>query len=318
MAVPYIIWNAIFLLFIIWVTRIFWVEYNKAEKKPSKHLFYSILFFSAVTFASVIGLLCMTILQIPSTISKETDEYLKAHNVWHSFFVLFYGKQNCLMLMILYMKLYYAFEKVQSQKLTPCIVKGYMIGFSIALTLFVLVPILHLMDTTITIWTWCASTFCFYNITFMLSLNSLFIYKLWGIHQRSLQNDIFDEEILRMIIKTSLLAFICIAITFTSCIFLILRFSFHIENIYVDTIGNVLISVDIYTNFIFVVMSFKIFEKYYRVFGCLEAVMMDLLSPKENQIVKNMQLAEIDSTTQTSKEESARGSTSNGSVDSAV
>ena len=268
----------------------------------------------------------MDLLKIPSSLNDESsdsinkaDDFLHVHEVYHSFFVLFYGKQNCLMLMILYMKLYYAFEKVQSQKLTPCIVKGYMIGFSIALTLFVLVPILHLMDTTISIWTWCASTFCFYNITFMLSLNSLFIYKLWGIHQRSLQNDIFDEEILRMIIKTSLLAFICIAITFTSCIFLILRFSFHIENIYVDTIGNVLISVDIYTNFIFVVMSFKIFEKYYRaVFGCLEAVMMDLLSPKENQIVKNMQLAEIDSTTQTSKEESARGSTSNGSVDSAV
>lgn len=136
----------------------------------------------------------------------------------------------------------------------------------------------------------------------MLSLNALFINKLWGIHQRCLANDIFDESILRMIVKTSLLAFICIGITTTSCIFLIMRFTFNIENVWIDLIGDILISVDIYTNFIFVILSFKYFSVYYQcLFGRLEDAMISFLTPKAiTETAKAMQLSQLDSTTRTS------------------
>merc|ERR1712228_91284 len=96
-------------------------------------------------------------------------------------------------------------------------------------------------------------------------------------------NDIVDPNIVQMIVKTSLLAFICIAITFTSCIFLILRFTFQVDTFWVNLIGDIFISLDIYTNFIFVVMSFKYFDKYYQiVFGKLDSCFTKKLSTKTN------------------------------------
>merc|ERR1712154_631509 len=142
------------------------------------------------------------------------------------------------------------------------------------------------MGQSISIWTWCASTFCFYNIVFMICLSSLFIYKLVMLFNKVMENndpESIHHDIVDVIIKTTLLGLISIAMTMTSCVFLIIRFSFMIQNYYIDIIGNTLISVDIYSNFIFITMSFKYFNKYYfMLFGCLHSTLKRHIAAAKN------------------------------------
>merc|ERR1712154_150798 len=142
------------------------------------------------------------------------------------------------------------------------------------------------MGQSISIWTWCASTFCFYNIVFMICLSSLFIYKLVMLFNKVMENndpESIHHDIVDVIVKTILLGLISIAMTMTSCVFLIIRFSFMIQNYYIDIIGNTLISVDIYSNFIFITMSFKYFNKYYlMLFGCLHSALKRHIAAAKN------------------------------------
>merc|ERR1719295_512980 len=145
---------------------------------------------------------------------------------------------------------------------------------------FTAVPIIHTQETQLSIWTICASSFCMYNVVFMTLLSYLFSSKLLASF-RSVQgsgNRKGRKSVVNMMTKTSLLAMFSIAMTFTSCILLILRYSVHYESWLVYVSSNWLMSLDIYSNFFFVSLTMAYFDKYYqRVFGKLDHLLKRFL-----------------------------------------
>ena len=90
--------NITFFVPIVHVTHRLIKAYQAAGKKPNRVLFLVGLLFNLVTAASVFGLLFMTCLKLEAI---ETQSELHDNVIWrryHGIFVLFYGKQNALML----------------------------------------------------------------------------------------------------------------------------------------------------------------------------------------------------------------------------
>merc|ERR1719229_1222586 len=85
-------------------------EYRAGTSKHRFLLFVHELAFNFVTFAAVFGLFFMCALKLQSVISGTERSKNKIFTTYHSIFVLFYGKQNCLMLLVMYLRLYYIFK----------------------------------------------------------------------------------------------------------------------------------------------------------------------------------------------------------------
>ena len=189
------------------------------------------------------------------------------------------------MLLILFTRLRIVFENT-SMALSNHSVLFFNICFVIALILFTLLPILHIIKPSISIWTWCASTFCFYNLSFMMTLTSLFIYKLKQVFTNYIQLNeqakshygvtmdyddqerLENEKMVKTFTKTSILAITSIVFTSISCILLVARFTFNINSHFIYTLSEWIISIDIYSNFLFITLSYTYFDNiYYKLCG---------------------------------------------------
>jgi len=266
--------NIAFFVPIVHVTLRQIKAYRKVDKKPNRLLFAVSLLFNVVTAASVFGLLFMTCLKLQAI---ETQSDLHDNLLWrryHGIFVLFYGKQNALMLLVLYLRVYYIFygTRMQFSKLTFWFFNA---AFAMAILVFTSLPIIHSQWTYLSIWTICASSFCVYNVTFMTALSYLFASKLLSSFKgiRGSGNRKGRQSVVNMMTKTCLLAMFSISMTMASCVLLILRYSVHYESKAVYVMSNWLMSFDIYSNFIFVSLTMAYFDKYYRVvFGRIDAL----------------------------------------------
>ena len=80
----------------------------------------------------------------------------------------------------------------------------------------------------------------------------------------------------------------------TSCIFLVLRYTMNINNKYTINISNVLISIDVYTNWLFITLCFTYFDYfYYKIFGflhykCQQLWYFMVFGDDDNEENKNM------------------------------
>lgn len=279
----YALLNVAFFVPIAFVTHRLVQQYRTAKRKPggkpNNLLFAVSIAFNGVTFLSAFGLLLMASVRIKS-LSNGTDLHSDPLYLdFHSIFVLFYGKQNCLMLLVLYLRVYCIF-KGTSMRFSRFTIYFFNACFTLAVTLFTLLPIMHSQYRDISIWTWCASSFCFFNITFMTTLTYFFLSKL-KIAMNNVEgakNSATRQSIANMMAKTSLLAVLSISITMTSCVLLVLRYSVHIDSHAVNVLSDWLIAVDIYTNFLFVSLTLAYLDKYYlRFFGCLDTAFKRLL-----------------------------------------
>lgn len=268
----YIIINIVSFPFIAYVTYCLAKAFVKAKKKPNRILFAVNIFFNVVTVSAVFGLLFMACLKLQSI---ETHIDLHENPLWrryHGIFVLFYGKQNALMLLVLYLRVYLIF-KDSAMQLSTCTFHSFNMAFAVAILIFTSLPIIHSQYTHLSIWIICASSFCVYNVLFMTLLSYLFASKLLASFKNisGSGNKRGRQAVADMMAKTSLLAMFSISMTMTSCILLILRYSVHVESKVVFHFSNWLMSFDIYSNFIFVSLSMKYFDKYYRaIFGRLD------------------------------------------------
>ena len=184
--------------------------YNTSKEKRQTYLFSVVIAFNLVTIATIIGLTLMAVLKFESILDGADLNQNAIYSGYHSIFVLFYGKQNCLMLLILYLRLYHIFLKT-TLKLSQRTIIFFNICFMIALTLFTSLPILHSQYLYISIWTFCASSFCFFNITFMILLSCLFLYKLTMVF-KSVKYSNPESKVKSVITKTFILA-VCVVLS---------------------------------------------------------------------------------------------------------
>merc|ERR1719361_1114141 len=278
----YIMINILFFVPISYVMGLLIKKYRirrRGRKKTNVILFAVNILFCGVTATAVFGLLFMACLQFKA-IENHSD--IHENQLWrsyHGIFVLFYGKQNALMLLVLYMRVYYIFKgsRMKFRKITFWF---FNIAFLISIVVFIAVPVIHSQRKELSIWTVCASTFCVYNVAFMSALSYLFSSKLLASF-RNIQgsgNRKGRTSVVNMMTKTSLLAMLSIAMTLTSCILLILRYSIHYESTIVYTASNWLMSLDIYSNFFFVSLTMAYFDKYYQaIFGKVDSALKSML-----------------------------------------
>eukprot|EP01084_Bolivina_argentea_P088060 158978_1 len=97
----------------------------------------------------------------------------------------------------------------------------------------------------------------------MLSLVLLFVYKLIRVYRINSGMDNKDEDLISAITKTTLLTTISISITITNGIFTALWDSEN--NIVFRWFCHYIVLVDVFTNFICIIMSYKIYKGYYLV-----------------------------------------------------
>ena len=131
------------------------------------------------------------------------------------------------------------------------------------------------------------SLFCFWNLTFMVTLTSLFLYKLKQVFTNYIQLnerakseyvldedefeavDIEDEQqkenekMVKTFTKTTLLALSSLFFTSISCTLLIARFRFHVQSQFVYTLAEWIVAIDIYSNFLFITLSYTYFDPFY-------------------------------------------------------
>ena len=81
------------MMIIILVTIKVIYSFNKSKEELSKFVYHNTLFFNLVTFASVLGLSVFAIFHLKADIENESVDLNKSYRVYHSFWVMFYGKQ---------------------------------------------------------------------------------------------------------------------------------------------------------------------------------------------------------------------------------
>eukprot|EP00485_Elphidium_margaritaceum_P010162 CAMPEP_0202700170 /NCGR_PEP_ID=MMETSP1385-20130828/13381_1 /ASSEMBLY_ACC=CAM_ASM_000861 /TAXON_ID=933848 /ORGANISM="Elphidium margaritaceum" /LENGTH=371 /DNA_ID=CAMNT_0049357301 /DNA_START=32 /DNA_END=1150 /DNA_ORIENTATION=- len=271
--------NALFFVIIIGVSYKLIRSYQTSKEKPPRLLFMNGIVFNVVTFTCIFGLFFFSAVNLQCLLNGTNLDDQKEYTTYHSFWIMFYGKQGCLMLMIMFMRVQHVFQGTE-MALSTFTYRFFVVCFTVALILFTMLPILHIITPTISIWTWCASTFCFYNLAFMMTLTFLFLSKLRHVFQSFIvlqkmaaragvecdeAQKAENEQMVKTSTKTALLATSSIVLTASSCILLIIRFSFDIETQLVYTLSEWIISIDIYSNFLFVTLSYSYFDApYYR------------------------------------------------------
>ena len=304
--VAYTLFNAIALPIVCLVTHKTIIEYQKSKKKQDASLLLYLvsLGFYMITFSTIFGLLFMAAFKVQSIKDNNPRTNNPIYTQYHSIFVLFYGKQNCLMLLILYLKLRKIFSKTPF-RISPISNKFFMTCFTIAIIVFIFVPIMHSIYPSISIWRICSSTFCFYNVAFMTVISGLFINKLYSTFKAAVADDnkTFQSDLIFVITKLSILAGISIVCTMSSCFFLIIRYAMMFDNVYINNIGDWIISIDIYSNFLFITLTMKYYDKWYlKLFGCLHDVIAARMEMREtmremNEMVMVPNISEKNSTT---------------------
>ena len=87
--------NVIFFAVVGYVTYKLIHQYRNSETKPSKFLFYNGIFFNIVTFSAAMGLFIFAIFSLQALLNNTEVELNKSYMIYHSFWVMFYGKQVC-------------------------------------------------------------------------------------------------------------------------------------------------------------------------------------------------------------------------------
>ena len=126
----------------------------------------------------------------------------------------------------------------------------------------------------------------------MATLTSLFIYKLYSTLKLAAQDndENFQSELTYIMSKISILSGLSIFCTMLSCILLILRYAIMVDNMYVNNISDWVIAIDIYSNFLFITLSMKCYNKWYlKIFGCLHDVIgiHDIMIQRVSRISMN-------------------------------
>ena len=88
-----IVVNAIFFVIVGYVTYKLIHQYRTSSTKPSAVLFYNGIFFNIVTFSAAFGLFTFAIFSLQALLNNTQLELNKSYMIYHSFWVMFYGKQ---------------------------------------------------------------------------------------------------------------------------------------------------------------------------------------------------------------------------------
>ena len=243
----------ILLLSMIPIIYKYGIMHHSSEQKKSKLLIYSGFIFFISIFLTFLTLLIQGIFYCTN---------LKIYLMLSLIFALLYAIQFCLLLLILFIRLYFVFHNtiLQLSKFTTI---GYLVTYILMLLMVLFGAILqsvHVQSATFVV------LIAFILIlSLVISMMGLFIYKLIQVY-KFMGN---DQCLISMITKAVILTFISIFITFLAPISIIL-FN-NSGSIFLRGITTLVIMADLYTNFICIILEYEYFNGYYhKLCHCLD------------------------------------------------
>eukprot|EP01084_Bolivina_argentea_P265102 449237_1 len=222
-----------------------------------------------------IGKICPTIFIISTALSlilhatMTSESCYGFRNRWHSAtrwtyvlsYICFYIIQSFTLLIIFFNRIFNVFRKTR-YRLSICTKNVYISLFIIELFcgMLMLFSIVH--STPIILWIF-AATFFSLLITLMISLVSLFAYKLIQVYKHL--EDSSDDSLVAAITKPTILVSVSVFVTFIRLISLTIRIQFLSWSDYMilKWVDDYITICDIYTNFVCVILSYKVFKIYY-------------------------------------------------------
>eukprot|EP01083_Nonionella_stella_P095409 267862_1 len=251
--------NAILFISTIPILISFIRHYSKTETKPPTTLFYS-----SVTFiiCSSLALLAQIPVQLFQCIELETPH---AEGFILLMFSIFYSVQYYMLLVSLFLRLKETFHG-SIYELSECTVKTFKFLFTFNPLFMTITSVILAFNMIIGI--------ALFSILFVIAFGMtttivwLYVYKLSKVYK----NVDADEHYVDIITKLTILLVFCILGTFIAPIPVTLHFMASPMDAYAFWTVHSMLSLDIYMNFICIVLSYSYFNPYYlKLCGCLDA-----------------------------------------------
>ena len=173
-------------------------------------------------------------------------------------FASFYGIQHYLLLIALAVRLYFIFKKTPME-LSKIQIKIFIIFSSLIFISCILIPLLFkILNNKIFIISMIILIIIIISAMIILILS--FIFKLHKLHEIG---DKEDQSIISLINKTTLLASISIISNILAPISVIIRYKYNLN--FINFISNSLVTLDIYTNFSCIVLSYTLYDPLYKI-----------------------------------------------------
>eukprot|EP01083_Nonionella_stella_P044747 120370_1 len=183
--------------------------------------------------------------------------------------------QHLFLIVVMFIRIHYIFRAANHTDIDLALSARTIIFFIIAVvlssTIFTVLLTTKLVIPGTTELVNCAITLCVFNLVFLVAITSLFVSKLTVVFRCALQTDRStdpnklkkDNAFINLITKTTLLSLTAMSITFVSCLLLLFRFTAFGKYPIVPAISDLVVSIDIYSNFLCYSLSFKYFHRYY-------------------------------------------------------
>lgn len=229
------------------------VMYRNSKEKKSKSLIYPGFFF----FIAIYLTFC--------TLFTQGLFYCRNDRIYQMIFPVFallYSIQFCLLLILLFIRLYFVFNKTCLQLSNKTIISYCLIYIVMFFVLFAAAIFQSVNPEIANVMVVMAFLLI---LILIVSIIGLFIYKIIQVY-KSMGN---DQELIGIITKATILTFVSIFITCLSPISII-AFNKY-ESIHVRSMTTLIIIADLYSNFICIVLEYDYFNGYYhKLCSCMD------------------------------------------------
>eukprot|EP01084_Bolivina_argentea_P094606 170083_1 len=249
--------SGIILLSILIVLRRFIQHYNKVIVKTNttRSLFFIGLFFIVNTFLSMFIWTLILIFHYLNIYAINQFIY-----ILHILFSIIYLLQYYSLLLSLFTRLSNTFRDSGFMQLQLKTIKNFRITYGTTLIIFIVCVTNNNYIRGTILWTICIAILYIFIVTWISLIISSFNSKLIQIYQLNTDNTFM----LSIVVKTTTLSSISIFTSILSMIVIMYRFYIHFNPpTYMIAICDLIITLDIYTNFLCIVLAFNYFINLY-------------------------------------------------------
>ena len=286
------------------------ISFLRNQSSTPSEKVYHVLFWSGVVFQIISALAIIDILV--GSITYCIPEFYQALDLQRGLFTIFLAMHYYMLLLILFIRVYFAFQGSMFA-LTKCTVKTYIVIYIIEPILFILGGFMYIIvDSPIGLMLIAVAVV--FILSLIISIVALYVQKLIQVYKLSKG----DEHYMSIITKTTILTMMSVIVT---CFGYIPFFMVNYLNGYTYWIMELSLLIDIYTNYICVVVGYPVFATLYnKLCGGLDLKCRNCcgklagIDVNESNIAKNIQISQANSSSPGARSTSPESSISGGGM----
>eukprot|EP01083_Nonionella_stella_P066955 176737_1 len=238
------------------------VSFIKARCTKQLKIHRLLYWFQIIHFASIVVWFALRAVSHLVRCDESDDEIF---NLVHVIFYLIYSFQCGWLIVLLFTRLVLIFQGTIF-RLSPFTISAFV--FCYVLYVVLVLTVLYLLqfssdyddsDKTLRFLLWLC-VFCFLLVVVLL--DSFLMYRIMTVHRANRDNVSNPEILMRIITKTSLLSIISTSQTFLILIIAVAAL-FGLRSQLTSAIGGWLVMLDVYTNFVCILLSNKYYDPWY-------------------------------------------------------